>query len=70
MKRHDFGQTATHADNIRLKEILKKGVLTVIRIVVHLTSSGGYTKSRACVRTSTGYSSSPFFKTSLIPSSL
>lgn len=35
------------ADNIRLKEILKKGALTVIRTVVNLSNSGGYTKSRA-----------------------
>lgn len=35
------------ADNIRLKEILKKGALTVIRTVVHLTNSCGYTNSRA-----------------------
>ena len=33
--------------NIRLKEILKKGALTVIRTVVHLTNSCGYTNSRA-----------------------
>ena len=35
------------AHNIRLKEILKKGALTVIRTVVHLTNSCGYTNSRA-----------------------
>ena len=35
------------ADNIRLKEILKKGALTVIRTVVHLSNSGGNTNSRA-----------------------
>jgi len=35
------------ADNIRLKEILKKGALTVKQTVVHLTNSGGYTNSRA-----------------------
>ena len=35
------------AANIRLKEILKKGALTVIRTVVHLTNSCGYTNSRA-----------------------
>ena len=35
------------ADNIRLKEILKKGALTVKRTVVHLTNSCGYTNSRA-----------------------
>lgn len=35
------------ADNIRLKEILKKGALTVIRTVVHLSNSCGYTNSRA-----------------------
>jgi hypothetical protein len=36
-----------HAANIRLKEILKKGALTVKRTVVHLTNSCGYTNSRA-----------------------
>jgi hypothetical protein len=35
------------AANIRLKEILKKGALTVIRTVVHLTNICGYTNSRA-----------------------
>ncbi len=35
------------AHNIRLKEILKKGALTVIRTVVHLTNSCGNTNSRA-----------------------
>ena len=35
------------AANIRLKEILKKGALTVKRTVVHLTNSGGYINSRA-----------------------
>ena len=35
------------AANIRLKEILKKGALTVKRTVVHLTNSCGYTNSRA-----------------------
>lgn len=35
------------AHNIRLKEILKKGALTVIRTVVHLSNSCGYTNSRA-----------------------
>ena len=35
------------ADNIRLKEILKKGALTVIQTVVHLTNSCGYTNIRA-----------------------
>ena len=35
------------AANIRLKEILKKGALTVIRTVVHLSNSCGYTNSRA-----------------------
>ena len=35
------------ADNIRLKEILKKGALTEIRTVVHLSNSGGYTNSCA-----------------------
>ena len=35
------------ADNIRLKEILKKGALTVKRTVVHLTNCCGYTNSRA-----------------------
>ena len=35
------------AANIRLKEILKKGALTVKRTVAHLTNSGGYTNSRA-----------------------
>lgn len=35
------------ADNIRLKEILKKGALTVKRTVVHLTNSCGNTNSRA-----------------------
>ena len=35
------------AHNIRLKEILKKGALTVIRTAVHLSNSGGYTNSRA-----------------------
>ena len=38
---------STAAANIRLKEILKKGALTVIRTVVHLTNSCGYTNSRA-----------------------
>ena len=33
--------------NIRLKEILKKGALTVIQTVVHLSNSCGYTNSRA-----------------------
>ena len=42
------------AHNIRLKEILKKGALTVIRTVVHLSNSCGYTNSRA--------SNSPFLK--------
>jgi len=42
-----FGRTIAHADNIRLKELLKKGALTVIRTVVHLTNSCGYTNSRA-----------------------
>ncbi len=36
------------AGNIRLKEILKKGALTVRRTVVHLTNCCGYTNSRAC----------------------
>lgn len=40
-------RTAAHAGNIRLKEILKKGALTVIRTVVHLSNSCGYTNSRA-----------------------
>ena len=40
------------AANIRLKEILKKGALTVIRTVVLLTSSGALTNSSA---------SNPFF---------
>ena len=35
------------AHNIRLKEILKKGALTVIRTVVHLSNSGGNTNSHA-----------------------
>ena len=35
------------AHNIRLKEILKKGALTVKRTVVHLINSCGYTNSRA-----------------------
>jgi hypothetical protein len=35
------------AGNIRLKEILEKGALTVIRTVVHLSNSCGYTNSRA-----------------------
>ncbi len=35
------------AHNIRFKEILKKGALTVIQTVVHLSNSGGYTNSRA-----------------------
>ena len=35
------------AGNIRLKEILKKGALTVKRTVVHLSNSCGYTNSRA-----------------------
>ena len=35
------------AANIRLKEILKKGALTVKRTVVHLINSCGYTNSRA-----------------------
>ena len=42
------------ADNIRLKEILKKGALTVKRTVVHLSNSGGYTNS--------GASNPPFLK--------
>ena len=42
-----FVGTAAHAHNIRLKEILKKGALTVIRTVVHLSNSCGYTNSRA-----------------------
>ena len=40
-------RTAAHAANIRLKEILKKGALTVLRTVVHLSNSCGYTNSRA-----------------------
>ena len=40
-------RTAAHAHNIRLKEILKKGALTVKRTVVHLSNSCGYTNSRA-----------------------
>ena len=40
-------RTVPHAANIRLKEILKKGALTVKRTVVHLTNSSGYTNSRA-----------------------
>jgi len=35
------------AHKIRLKEILKKGALTVIRTVVHLSNSCGYTNSCA-----------------------
>ena len=35
------------ADNIRLKEILKKGALTVKQTVVHLSNSCGYTNSHA-----------------------
>ena len=35
------------AANIRLKEILKKGALTVIQTVVHLSNSCGNTNSRA-----------------------
>lgn len=35
------------AHNIRLKEILKKGALTVKRTVVHLSNSCGYTNSGA-----------------------
>ena len=54
-----FGQTVSElqtvvlrsdsraAHNIRLNEILKKGALTVIRTVVHLSNSCGYTNSRA-----------------------
>lgn len=42
-----FVETVEYAHNIRLKEILKKGALTVIRTVVHLTNSCGYTNSRA-----------------------
>lgn len=38
--------------NIRLKEIFKKGALTVIRTVVYLSNSCGYTNNRA---------SNPFF---------
>ena len=38
---------STAAANIRLKEILKKGALTVIQTVVHLSNSCGYTNSRA-----------------------
>lgn len=56
---HSFGQPAcelqtvvlrgnsTAAGNIRLKEILKKGALTVKRTVVHLSNSCGNTNSRA-----------------------
>ena len=40
------GESIT-AHNIRLKEISKKGALTVIRTVVHLSNSCGYTNSRA-----------------------
>ena len=54
-----FGQTVSElqtvvlrtdsraAANIRLKEILKKGALTVKRTVVHLSNSCGYKNSRA-----------------------
>ena len=38
---------STAAANIRLKEILKKGALTVIRTVVLLSNSCGNTNSRA-----------------------
>jgi hypothetical protein len=34
-------------DSYCLKEILKKGALTVIQTVVHLSNSCGYTNSRA-----------------------
>ena len=40
------GKSRTAA-NIRLKEILKKGALTVKRTVVHLSNSCGNTNSRA-----------------------
>ena len=42
-----FVGTVARTHNIRLKEILKKGALTVIRTVVHLSNSCGYTNSRA-----------------------
>ncbi len=38
---------STAEANIRLKEILKKGALTVKQTVVHLSNSCGYTNSRA-----------------------
>lgn len=47
LDRQTFVARVAHAANIRLKEILKKGALTVIRTVVHLTNSCGYTNSRA-----------------------
>jgi len=46
-ERHKFVARVAHAANIRLKEILKKGALTVKRTVVHLSNSCGYTNSRA-----------------------
>jgi hypothetical protein len=43
----DLRTNSKTAANIRLKEILKKGALTVKQTVVHLTNSCGYTNSRA-----------------------
>lgn len=40
-------RAAARTHNIRLKEILKKGALTIKRTVVLLTNSCGYTNSRA-----------------------
>ena len=56
------------AHNIRLKEILKRRALFGNQTVVLLIGSCVLTNSGACVRTSTGCSSSLLFKTSLIPS--
>lgn len=42
-----FVGTVARTHNIRLKEIFKKEALTVIRPVMHLKNSCGYTKIRA-----------------------
>ena len=52
LERHDFGRTVAHADNIRLKEILKRRALFGNPTVVLLTNSCGNTNSGA---------SNPFF---------
>jgi hypothetical protein len=61
LKRNSFITRVAHPITFKLKEILKKGALTVIQRVVHLTSRVG--KRTAELQT-------PFLKTSLIPSSL